>query len=428
VRTIKPLGRFSTAADVVAEGWMWPRPETALDDGTSDQRVVATRLSRRLHIITVHGTWGRGFLSDPPNSPIAKRASWCTPKSPFTAKLGRTLRDAEADYMISDFLWSGENSITVRNDAAGILATYLAQHLRDNPNWQPVIVAHSHGGNIALRALEVLRERKIELEGKGLSLITIATPFVQIKAAAHSWIKTFTLFNTSLMVILFISALMYGLMNGSNIGFVGVIAMSAIILLILRLMLLGMGLGRVGDPAIFHPALIKASYYPPYDGSFNFLIVRGVEDEASMTLMLSALGNRIIDVLIAIAGYVAVICGAVFGIVLIIHYWAILSGHESPTSGPLNYTFWTLLGVSSCVYLSTRIAALCRSVFGRELYASALEVAVSAHSVPDLRAQARVITLSRGDQADISLLHSLYNHERCAEEIACWLSEKNASR
>lgn len=406
---------------------MWPQLEARSGDAPPERR-GARQAVRRLHIVTVHGTWGRGFLPDTPHNPHGRRAAWCTVESAFIAEMGRGLGEGGTDYKVSDFLWSGANSITERDKAASILANSLAECLCNEPDTHLLVVAHSHGGNVALRALHLLRERlgSGRKQKLGLSLVTLATPFVQIGSTVNSWFKIFAVLNTTLMVLLSAFSLIPGVSTG--IGLLTIISGFAVSLLLLRLMLIGVGFGRVDDPSTFPPALIEASYYPPYDGGFEFLIVRGVEDEASMALMFGALGNRIVDVLIAISAYLIIVSGIALIVVAAVHYWALVLGYDIPTAGPLAFTFWMLLGVSCCVYLGTRFAAFCRSLFGRELYASPLELAVSANTVPDLRALAQVITLPRLHQADISLLHSLYNHERCAQEIVCWLNERRASR
>ena len=79
---------------------------------------------------------------------------------------------------IHPFLWSGANSIFERNLAAQTLAHLLVKNNKENPSAGQLIIAHSHGGNVALRALHMLPPNF-----PALWVVTIATPFVEILAS-----------------------------------------------------------------------------------------------------------------------------------------------------------------------------------------------------------------------------------------------------
>jgi hypothetical protein len=80
-----------------------------------------------------------------------------THRSAFLAHLSAEL--GEIRHKITPLLWSGANSIFVRDTTAHVLAEHLSAEHAEHPQATQLIIAHSHGGNIALRALHHLRQR-----------------------------------------------------------------------------------------------------------------------------------------------------------------------------------------------------------------------------------------------------------------------------
>jgi hypothetical protein len=139
----------------------------------------------RCQIILVHGTWGRGFI--PKISDLRRKLSlfppnkrWFEDDSPFHVQLSTALKGASIDWPIRSFLWSGANSIHARDRAARELCDQLRQDLENNPNITAIIIAHSHGGNVALRALQHLNSMTDRIR-----VITLATPFLRVFARKH---------------------------------------------------------------------------------------------------------------------------------------------------------------------------------------------------------------------------------------------------
>src|SRR5262245_20235181 len=123
-----------------------------------DTPADAARLGRPCSIILVHGKWARGFFPKrrevslyPPN-----KRWWFEEGSQFRTGLDAALKSASLDWTICPFLWSGANSVHARDCAARELSDQLRNHLQDDPDARAVIIAHSHGGNVALRALQHL--------------------------------------------------------------------------------------------------------------------------------------------------------------------------------------------------------------------------------------------------------------------------------
>src|SRR5262244_4146201 len=108
-------------------------------------------------VIIVHGTWAAP-------EPAAKR--WYQQidggklASGFVAKLDAALQKrgspaqcwAHCPAGNPIFQWSGENNWIARTRAASALGDYVAKLRKDG--WRYHIVAHSHGGNVVVEALQ----------------------------------------------------------------------------------------------------------------------------------------------------------------------------------------------------------------------------------------------------------------------------------
>jgi len=111
--------------------------------------------ARHQFLITlVHGTWGRGFFLKPRRR--NRRPLWFEEGSPFLVRPDSKLGDIPHD--VTPLLWSGANSIFVRDKAAHVLAEHLSAEHAEQPQATQLVIAHSHGGNIALRALHHLQQ------------------------------------------------------------------------------------------------------------------------------------------------------------------------------------------------------------------------------------------------------------------------------
>jgi hypothetical protein len=151
-----------------------------------------SEVGHQLLITLVHGTWPRGFcprlvrFKQRVRELMRRRQPWDPPPfwfeegSHFLARLSTELGDIP--HKIKPLLWSGANSIFERDKTAHVLADYLsAEHLQD-PQATQLIIAHSHGGNIALRALHHLQKRDALCESQTPNplVATLATPFIEV--------------------------------------------------------------------------------------------------------------------------------------------------------------------------------------------------------------------------------------------------------
>lgn len=105
----------------------------------------------------VHGTWS-------PNAP------WVQSESPFSEYMEKRVDGLVAATRLN---WTGSNTLTGRFQAAGWLRSRIDTVEKEYPTARHFIIAHSHGGNIAMYAL-----RDPEIEKKVAGVICLGTPFL----------------------------------------------------------------------------------------------------------------------------------------------------------------------------------------------------------------------------------------------------------
>jgi hypothetical protein len=113
-------------------------------------------------ITLVHGTWARG-------------AAWTQLDSPFSNQLREELKNRHATTVkFFRHEWCGTNTHQDRRKASICLRKQLLKQCRELPNARHYIVGHSHGGNVALRAVHHSPTLRRKIGG----IVTIATPFL----------------------------------------------------------------------------------------------------------------------------------------------------------------------------------------------------------------------------------------------------------
>jgi pimeloyl-ACP methyl ester carboxylesterase len=110
--------------------------------------------------ILIHGTFAHNALWTQPESPLCISLRKCT-----TTPL-----------KIEKFLWSGENSFSHRREASIALTNRILEISNDPENTGVHLIAHSHGGNIALHASINASEYGAKIK----SLTTLGTPFLHV--------------------------------------------------------------------------------------------------------------------------------------------------------------------------------------------------------------------------------------------------------
>jgi pimeloyl-ACP methyl ester carboxylesterase len=111
----------------------------------------------RLVIVLIHGTWNRG-------------AKW-TRRGPLFEELQKLLPSTH----ITQYDWTGINTNVFRLRAVAGLISFVKRIRGVCPEAKIALVAHSHGGNIALNALR----RRPQLADY---MVCLATPFLYFKS------------------------------------------------------------------------------------------------------------------------------------------------------------------------------------------------------------------------------------------------------
>jgi hypothetical protein len=112
-------------------------------------------------ITSVHGTW------PDTNGLVAPGSS-----------LRRTLLSLSSSDNVTfrEFLWTGANTHEARTEAGARLAQFLRDGHAQHPDARHYVIAHSHGGNVALYAMRDPAAREI-VSG----IVTLATPFIHAR-------------------------------------------------------------------------------------------------------------------------------------------------------------------------------------------------------------------------------------------------------
>lgn len=130
----------------------WRTPNTVTEPSQPVDAVAS--------VFLVHGTF-------------ARNAAWTLPGSALRETVARAVDGPVAFHNI---LWSGRNSVTARRAACDALYEALTRSLNQHPERPHFVIAHSHGGNIAMQALS----RSFHM-GQHCRLICLSTPFLVLR-------------------------------------------------------------------------------------------------------------------------------------------------------------------------------------------------------------------------------------------------------
>lgn len=399
----------------------WRRPQSL----RAHAPVIEHRTHRMIQITLIHGTWARG-LPTFARMRTAHRAKWAREGSSFRSSLNWQLDQQGIPHAMDTFEWSGANSFLERDDAARDLAQRLAG---SRPDQRHVIIAHSHGGNVALRASQIMLDRG--WPKPPLSIITVATPFIHIRHEIEKrWLKFLGAYLSVCLAALWLHLRAFDAMGVPWMPLTtGVLFLkfllggSLVFLLIFHIVA-----ERISD---WSERLANAGYYGPADELADLLVLRGTEDEASMGLALGLIGVRLSD----IGGLLTTLTFALVFILFIalvasstaLAYFGV-EGIESSLGffAGRNFSVRDVFDLASSIGFAMAVAmilpGLFKCAFGRELLIGTAALSVTANSAPDVASTATIVTLNRGGQGESPLLHSLYDHPYCALEIAKWLA------
>jgi hypothetical protein len=126
------------------------------------KRAVAERQNADVVVTLVHGTW-------------ARHSAWAKPGSAFREQVEASLPGLRG---IETFEWSGRNSADARQMAAWRLRHHAENIRRNHIGAGHYVVAHSHGGTVALNAFATT-SRKPDEDIDGMACL--ATPFISFR-------------------------------------------------------------------------------------------------------------------------------------------------------------------------------------------------------------------------------------------------------
>jgi hypothetical protein len=199
----------------------------------------------------------------------------------LTAKLPKSV-------VFRPFHWTGGNSFKARGSAADDLENYLIEGISAYPDANHAIIAHSHGGNIALVALNnpVLRQRIN-------SLVCLSTPFISVAPSSlvsalegispiDNAVKMFGWVFLSLLVIVSLLSLLLEHSNRVSL----ILANLLWIVALYGVIRLSRSLTHNGSIRLLNSRrLLLAKFSVPSCDDINLLVIRPAGDEASSVLI-----------------------------------------------------------------------------------------------------------------------------------------------
>lgn len=376
-----------------------------------------SEVRHQLLITLVHGTWGHGFLARRQRQ--NRRPLWFEEGSSFLARLSDELDDVP--HKITPLLWSGANSIFVRDKTAHVLAEHLSAEHAEHPQATQLIIAHSHGGNIAVRALHHLKQRDASpscAESANPLVVTLATPFIEVHPADFGnrpawvrialWIAIIGLHLFSMVGLVYLLE-RWGLFDDKyfEVTFWAFVAVSALCFGFIVLW----GFWWVSERAATArqhqvQALNDATQLGDLASTQRLLIIRAIDDEASLILALGTILNYLTTRLI-------VTTSLLFGLFLFATHK--LGREFAHAAWPPVTTGWLALTI-----LLLGMLVLSRSAHGHELAVSPMECQINTQSTPDAAGLSRIVTLVRRTFVR-SLRHRIYDHWACTRAISDWV-------
>jgi hypothetical protein len=433
-----------------------------------------------LFITLVHGTWPRNVWRDVFLTPFYgkwptrsfPRSLWFADGSEFRNKLCAGLSKRGLSARISPFLWSGANSVRERDKAAQELAEHIRAKQFDHPGSIQVVIAHSHGGNVALRALD-----QPSVTGDEIFITTIATPFVEIlptklSPAETRRIDVMVSMTTSVLTPHYATEIKYTYFPTSNQNvLLFIVALAGCLPFLLFFRLRARNTRKV-DELVGLTSLSSSVRKHP------LLVLRAVDDEASLALAAATIGNRFSRLLEwssykiwALLRFLGISLVVFILILIAIHFfWPLddfmasafmtrFRGFLQPVSDLMAWAFKTRFlqflqpvfsfegfpafarGLVLAFFAFLFLPGVFNSAYGRELLPIFQGCEINSQSAPDsIDRQSEfqsestptnwgmVVTLHQAEEARRGLRHGLYDHPQCAERIAGWLQSELASR
>jgi hypothetical protein len=367
--------------------------------------------NKNLHIVLVHGTWGRGLFRLQPIAP------WCQEGSSFRRGLLNSLQQSmpNVHISVSPFNWSGANSILERAKASQELVSFLGNIKRAET---VLIIAHSHGGNVAIRAVGKLDDPS------RVYLCTLATPFFRLFESGREYPMS-----DHVIRILSVASLGFVMSNLYQEFLSGSSKAATVASLLLTLSICTIGGWKLGgslhrlfvnpppefgqDPTAWQlrPKLLcEAAAFDAGVLNDQLLVLRGVDDEAAMSLAVGAMTNRILRFL-----YDFMVTPKVHFAFLAILLVLFFSTKESPL---FSYGQFIIFGIAAFALVFPSVV---RIVFGRELAFGVLRCDATYDSAP-VSGRATIETLLFETKQSNRIVHAIYENPATPIAISKWAS------
>jgi len=393
----------------------------------------------QLLITVVHGTWPRGLFPKITRfkqwarglmrrKRLGAPLFWFEEGSPFLDRLSTEL--ADIPHKTRSLRWTGANSIFVRDKTGHILAEHLSAEHAEYPQATQLIIAHSHGGNIALRALHLLRQpdssrlhEADEADEANPILVTLATPFIEVQHADFGEQPTLVRVAVALALWTPSWVLTKALFPMDEIGKPLLIS-GAVTLIFFGFVWWYCFSKRATRRRHNHvEALASATRLGKIVSAQaqRLLIIRAVDDEASLLLGFSTIVNFVITRVIKYIRWI--IFGPVSAILLsvfILRYFKLSVEQEDMPQQRDWYEAAIQVVCSSLILFLFGLLSVARTAHGRELAKSPLECQVNTQSTPDAHGLSEIVTLVRRTHSK-SLRHGIYDHEDCPKAISDWV-------
>jgi hypothetical protein len=315
--------------------------------------------------------------------------------------------------------WTGANSIFDRDKAAHVLAEHLAAEHAEHPQATQLVIAHSHGGNIALRALRDLQKRDASqscgADSANPLVVTLATPFVEVHHADFGNRPRLI----RLAVVAAIALPLWPLARA-------IFPMDVSVLPMLIIMAVSFVLFQFISSYWFSERADARRQNQVEDladatrlgeivsaQAQRLLIIRAIDDEASLVLGLGTIGNYVTTRAIRLVFRI----GSFF-ILFLLLLLSLYKGRE----GDAVKVIWSAL-----ILILLGLLSVARAAHGRELAKSPMGLQVNTKSTPDGIGLSKIVTLVRRTYAE-SLRHGVYDHEDCAKTILDWVRSQLPSR
>ena len=352
-----------------------------------------------------------------------ERKRWFEDGSEFRKALQLALHHEPVEYSIRALLWSGGNSVHARDAAAVSLAAELEKDL-GRPDNAPVVIAHSHGGNVALRAFQYLKS-----DPSRIRVITMATPFLRVFARESVdlsftiWILIWgaifgVVFTSVTALILFASTTAAGLASPTSIYallLVGLVGAALVSVLLVR-QLIAVFVNPRSGPKDRAVDVQQAAFYPSVGASGPpILVIRGVDDEASLALAAGSIGSRLSSL------FLLSVIPTLYAIGLLLIFVLVVLRNLDEQRGELLELMVAIVG-SLGAFVFLMLPGMFKSTFGKEFLTTAFVCDIAADSAPDTQGSIEAVTLSPSKPpASWQLRHGIYSHPQCVNEIVSWL-------